>query len=378
MNNGDGASEGEWVIAEAPARVDMSGGWSDTPPITNEHGGVVTNVAVKVDGIRPIGAKIRKIPEFELLIVVENSREDGPKILRCKTFDDMKDYCNPAAPGALIKAAFLCTNTVVLLSSQSLAEQLKEKHGCGFEIRTWSHLHFGSGMGTSSILAGVVCAAIWRIMSRSYDDRELLHLVMKVEKMLTIGGGWQDQVGGIVPGVKMTRSPAREPLEILPEILDVCEETLMKVITNMALIYTGKTRLAKDILQIVIARWRARTPEIVNNVHNLTKNAEQCAEAWVEGDLKKMGHCLNVYREQKKIMAPGSETEEICEIINSITPFTHGCCFAGAGGGGYLLVITKEPNIHTKIEKILQDIAKGNNSYTVHRIEVDTEGLTVK
>ena len=32
------------------ARVDLAGGWSDTPPITYEHGGVVVNAAVKIDG----------------------------------------------------------------------------------------------------------------------------------------------------------------------------------------------------------------------------------------------------------------------------------------------------------------------------------------
>ena len=43
---------GQWVIAESPARIDLSGGWSDTPPITYEHkaGGAVTNVAIKIDG----------------------------------------------------------------------------------------------------------------------------------------------------------------------------------------------------------------------------------------------------------------------------------------------------------------------------------------
>lgn len=112
-------------------------------------------------------------------------------------------------------------------------------------------------MGTSSILAGVVCAAIWRITSRNYDDRELLHLVIEVERMLTINGGWQDQVGGIVPGVKMTTSPAKEPIEVQPNILKVSDETLQKVITNMALIYTGKTRLAKDILQVL--EWISQT-----------------------------------------------------------------------------------------------------------------------
>lgn len=28
----------------------MCGGWSDTPPITYEHGGSVLNVAIKIDG----------------------------------------------------------------------------------------------------------------------------------------------------------------------------------------------------------------------------------------------------------------------------------------------------------------------------------------
>ena len=39
-----------WVTAESPARIDLAGGWSDTPPITYEHGGAVTNAALYVDG----------------------------------------------------------------------------------------------------------------------------------------------------------------------------------------------------------------------------------------------------------------------------------------------------------------------------------------
>lgn len=375
MSNDDAVG---WVTAEAPARIDLSGGWSDTPPITNEHGGVVTNVAVKVDGRRPIGAKIRKIPEFELVLVVCCKIANSQRTRRCTTLEDLKDYCNPAATGALLKTAFLCTKTVELSSSaKPLAEQLQLNYGCGFEIHAWSYLPHGSGMGTSSILAGAVCAAIWKITSRNYDNQELLHLVVELEQMLTTGGGWQDQVGGLIPGVKITTSPPGTDIKVFPKVLDVSEETLHKVTTNMALIYTGKTRLAKDLLQNVIKRWRAGTPEIVENVGNLTTNAESCADAWLQGDLEKMALCLNTYRKQKKIMAPDSEPEEISKIINSITPYVHGCCFAGAGGGGFLFVITKQPNIHEQLQEILQNLSKQNNLYTVHRIEVDTEGLTV-
>ena len=39
IRDGEAVPVGTWVIAECPARVDLSGAWSDTPPITYEHGG---------------------------------------------------------------------------------------------------------------------------------------------------------------------------------------------------------------------------------------------------------------------------------------------------------------------------------------------------
>jgi fucokinase len=43
-------SHGSWVLAECPARIDIAGGWSDTPPITYEHGGAVTTVGLLIEG----------------------------------------------------------------------------------------------------------------------------------------------------------------------------------------------------------------------------------------------------------------------------------------------------------------------------------------
>ncbi|KAG0371084.1 hypothetical protein BGZ54_000532 [Gamsiella multidivaricata] len=40
---------GTYVSASAPARIDLAGGWTDTTPITHEHGGKVVNVAVKIN-----------------------------------------------------------------------------------------------------------------------------------------------------------------------------------------------------------------------------------------------------------------------------------------------------------------------------------------
>lgn len=41
---------GQWVVAEAPARIDLAGGWTDTPPVCFERKGMVAGVAVTLDG----------------------------------------------------------------------------------------------------------------------------------------------------------------------------------------------------------------------------------------------------------------------------------------------------------------------------------------
>lgn len=42
---------GQWVLCQCPARIDISGGWSDTPPLTYESGGAVFNAAITVNGM---------------------------------------------------------------------------------------------------------------------------------------------------------------------------------------------------------------------------------------------------------------------------------------------------------------------------------------
>lgn len=79
-----------------------SGGWSDTPPIAFEHGGSVTIIAVKVDGTRPIGARARRIREPRLLLVSYSGARRGSGVSTetvCDSLDDLRDYCQPHAPG---------------------------------------------------------------------------------------------------------------------------------------------------------------------------------------------------------------------------------------------------------------------------------------
>lgn len=61
----------------------------------------MTNIAVKVDGKRPIGARACRISEPHLLLVsYTGGRESGVSTETvCSSLEDLKDYCQPHAPG---------------------------------------------------------------------------------------------------------------------------------------------------------------------------------------------------------------------------------------------------------------------------------------
>ncbi|XP_008061505.2 L-fucose kinase [Carlito syrichta] len=368
---------GQWVVAECPARVDFSGGWSDTPPLAYELGGAVLGLAVQVDGRRPIGARARRILEPELWLAVGSRKDEVAVKIVCRSLDDLRDYCQPHAPGALLKAAFICAGIVYVHSELPLSEQLLCSFGGGFELHTWSELPHGSGLGTSSILAGTALAALQRAAGRVVGMEALIHAVLHLEQVLTTGGGWQDQVGGLMPGIKVGRSQAQLPLKVEVEEITVPEGFVQKLNDHLLLVYTGKTRLARNLLQDVLRSWYARLPAVVQNAHSLVGQTEECAEAFRQGNLPLLGQCLTSYWEQKKLMAPGCEPLAVRRMMDVLAPHVHGQSLAGAGGGGFLYLLTKEPLQKEALEAVLAK-TEGLGNYSIHLVEVDTQGLSLK
>lgn len=367
-----------WQEVHCPARLDLAGGWSDTPPIAFEHGGSVTNVAVKVDGQRPIGARARRIREPLLLLVsYSGGRDSGVSTETvCESLDDLKDYCQPHAPGALLKAVCVCSGVVSLFSHNPLGEQLMQRWGGGLELHSWSALPTGSGLGTSSILAGALLAAVYRSTGRTYDTDSLIHNVLYLEQILTTGGGWQDQVGGLVGGVKVGRSRAALPLQVQVERLSLSEGFLVSLEQHLLLVYTGKTRLARNLLQDVVRSWYSRLPAMVQNAQQLVANAEECAKACLDGSLSRLGACLDRSWQQKKLMAPGCEPALVRLMMDALRPLVLGQSLAGAGGGGFLYVLTKQPRQKQEVIDVLSK-TQGLGDFSVHSVELDMDGIKV-
>ena len=99
--------EGAWALAQAPARIDLAGGWSDTPPICHEAGGAVCNVAVKLDGKRPVGCRCSPLARKELILRIEDTQT-----CVVTSLEDLGDRSDPRAPCALLKCALVVAGVV--------------------------------------------------------------------------------------------------------------------------------------------------------------------------------------------------------------------------------------------------------------------------
>ncbi len=107
------------------------------------------------------------------------------------------------------------------------------------------HIPRGSGLGTSSILAGACVKAIYRMLGKELSQEELYNRVLCMEQIMSTGGGWQDQVGGLAPGIKMVTSDAAIVQEIGCSPCSISTETLQELNERFCLIYSGQRRLAK-------------------------------------------------------------------------------------------------------------------------------------
>lgn len=67
---------------------------------------------------------------------------------------------------------------------------------------------------------------------------------------MTTGGGWQDQVGGLGGAVKLGLSEGKLPLFVDAVDLQIKPDIVQDFNDRIVLVYTGKTRLARNLLQV--------------------------------------------------------------------------------------------------------------------------------
>ena len=331
--------EDQIVWARAPVRFDLAGGWTDTPPYTLREGGRVVNLAVDLNGQPPIQVFCRRTAERHVRV---HSIDLGYTETFTR-FDELRDYRDPVSPFALPKAALCLMGLDGAAPGTRTLPEVLDGLGSGLEITLLCAVPKGSGLGTSSVLGGVILAALSRLLGRPLVLDELIRQVLQVEQMLTTGGGWQDQIGGLVSGVKCVESrPGLRPHPVIHQ-LDPFLFQDPASLGCFTLFYTGITRLAKNILAEVVDQVNGASKAYLFTLRHMAQLALDAKDAIERRDRDALADVLALSWAANQRVHPSTTNEEVEEILAATRPHFRGVKLLGAGGGGYALFLSPSP-----------------------------------
>jgi len=357
------------VHVSAPPRIDLGGGWSDTPPFCFDWGGTVLNCALEIDGTYPIETEIRRIDEPLI-----RCRADGQdEIAEYRSAEELLEPCEPGSVFSIPRAALQLHGLPV--NGQPLRETLAQLGG-GLEIHCQVRLPIGSGLGTSSILAATVIRALAAISGRALSDHALSEGVMQLEQQMTTGGGWQDQAGGIFPGVKLllTGPGLRQRIRVMPVVWTALRQAEFS--ERLLLYNTGIQRMAKNLLRQVVSRYLARETATVQVLHSIKTLAVEMSYAMAEGDWQHLGELLDRHWQLNQVLDPHTANAPIHAILERARPYIYGAKLAGAGGGGFLMLLARDAEAAAALRFALSQEAPERGGFVPYRIA--GHGLSVE
>ena len=362
------------VWGRSPVRIDIAGGWTDTPPFCLMEGGNVVNLAIELNGQSPIQAYAKPCKEKH---VVLHSIDLGASEI-VETYDELANYKEVGSPFSIPKAALVLAGFLPGYSSESyssLREQL-EAFGCGIEVTMFSAVPAGSGLGTSSILASTVLGVLNDFCGLQWDKNEISRRTLSLEQLLTTGGGWQDQFGGILHGVKLLQTTRGFDQNPVVRWLPTGIFTQPEYQSCHLLYYTGITRTAKQILAEIVRKMFLNQHEELLMLREMKMLALEMADAIQCQDYERTGRLLRQNWLQNQALDSGTNPAEVRRLTDLVDDLCLGYKLPGAGGGGFLYMMAKDVEAAARIKQVILANQKNPNARFV-RMSLSENGLQV-
>ena len=341
------------VWGRSPVRIDIAGGWTDTPPFCLMEGGSVVNFAIELNGQPPLQVYVKPCKEPK---IVMRSIDIGASET-INTYEALAVYNKIGSPFSIPKAALslagflpmFCKNTYA-----SLREQLLD-FGAGIEVTLLSAIPAGSGLGTSSLLASTVLGALSDFCGLGWDKKEVGKRTLILEQLLTSGGGWQDQYGGLLPGIKLlqTQRGLMQDTDIRYLPSDLFTQPDYRACH--LLYYTGITRTAKTILAEIVKKMFLNENEELALLREMKAHSLEMFDAIQRIDFSRMGRLVRKTWQQNQLLDSGTNPDCVRHLTDLVDDLCLGYKLPGAGGGGYLYMVAKDVEAAARIRHILSE-----------------------
>ena len=291
------------IVARAPLRVALGGGGTDLPSYYREHGGFVVSTAI----------------DRYVHIVATDGFQDRYRLkhLEWEEVDEPGEVRHPILREAL--AAHWDRGPIELASVADAPP--------------------GTGLGSSGAYAVCAIKALRLLAGVDLSPAELAEEASHLEiELLGRSIGKQDQYAASFGGARAYTFLPDDSVEVRE--LELSEDVRRALRDDFLLFFTGRERSASDVLSGQVVR-NARIQRALDRLRELAYDATAVLEA---GDLARYAELMGEHWEAKRERAPGTVTEDMGDLRRrALRGGARGVISLGAGGGGFLLVYSPEP-----------------------------------
>ncbi len=171
-------------------------------------------------------------------------------------------------------------------------------------------------------------------------------------------------------GSGLSHSNRVTPAVLSPRVMQKLEHQLL-------ICYVGERRMAKNILRQIMRRYLARAPEVVRVLYDIKVLARDMKEALEAGALDALGRMMAQHWDLNKQMDQQTSTPHVERLMEAMQGLTYGAKLAGAGGGGFMIIMAREGDAAQKLKEKLTPILAGRGG-RFYDFKIDDQGPVSK
>jgi galactokinase/mevalonate kinase-like predicted kinase len=234
----------------------------------------------------------------------------------------------------------------------------------------------GSGLGGSSLLAATILSALMAYsLGAEYVVEHpglITNAVLMIEQMIGSGGGWQDQIGGMVPGIKLIETnPKNCTTYKISYLNDLVADELS---AHSLILNTGIRRRATNVLEPIRELYLKKDKKALVMLAEIRELAKTSFKHLESVAIKDFAETLTISWNKVVEVENKSSIPLVREIMELCGDDLLGFKIAGAGGGGFaiLVFVSEEARNYNEL-KIQNEIPHG----TVYRPIFGRYGMAI-
>jgi D-glycero-alpha-D-manno-heptose-7-phosphate kinase len=240
----------------------------------------------------------------------------------------------------------------------------------GMTVHYEANLPWAAGLGSSAAMNVLWLGLIkGKPLSTVRERLDLAEDAFKIEKVLGIIGGKQDQCASALGGINLFEF-SKEGIRSTQ--VNLSKSRVKELETLLLLCYTGAARLSSTIHQNVWGNLAKGQRDVRDALIRMRDSAFEGKDALEKGDLERFGKILSLQFECSKILDSSTSNQVLADLFTLVREETFGGKPCGAGGGGCLVFCCKGVKEKQQaVEKI-----KGSG-FSLIDFMFDFEGLRV-